>query len=130
MILKSSSIFENIVLEKKDFFDFIGTRVIVKIDRPKGTKHKGFKYPFNYGYVLGFSALDGEGADVYILDDESPNKTKEVLIIGVVFREDDVECKFVAVSNFENDYSVEEIEKMVDFQENRYKTKVYKKAPS
>ena len=117
-------------LEKDDFFDFIGKSVLVKIDRPKGTEHKGFTYPFNYGYVVGFNAKDGEGADVYVLDDHSNISLKPVNIIAVVYREDDIECKFVGVINKNNTYSLETISEMISFQEHRYNSKVLLTKPT
>lgn len=48
--------------------ELIATSKIV-IDRPKGSRHPRFEsitYPLDYGYLVGTSAIDGGGVDVWI----------------------------------------------------------------
>lgn len=42
---------------------------LIVIDRAQGTthpRHPGMMYPFDYGYIEGTSASDGDGIDVFI----------------------------------------------------------------
>ena len=93
--------------------------VTVKIDRPLGSyhpKHKDLYYPINYGYVEGVIAGDGEEQDVYILGINEPLETFTGNIIAVIHRINDNEKKWVVAKENTN-YTVQEIEKQVHFQE-------------
>lgn len=93
--------------------------VTVKIDRPLGSyhpKHKDLYYPINYGYVEGIIAGDGEEQDAYILGINEPLETFTGNIIAVIHRINDNETKWVVAKENTN-YTVQEIEKQVQFQE-------------
>lgn len=93
--------------------------VTVKIDRPLGSyhpKHKDLYYPINYGYVEGIIAGDGEEQDAYILGINEPLETFTGNIIAVIHRINDNENKWVVAKENTN-YTVQEIEKQVHFQE-------------
>ncbi len=81
----------------------IGKTYTVTVDRPKGEehpKHKGLLYPVNYGFVEGLVAGDGEEQDVYILGVErtmAMNEKIDLVIIAIIFRENDNEDKWVGV---------------------------------
>lgn len=93
--------------------------VTVKIDRPLGSyhpKHKDLYYPINYGYVEGVIAGDGEEQDAYILGINEPLETFTGNIIAVIHRINDNETKWVVAKENTN-YTVQEIEKQVQFQE-------------
>lgn len=93
--------------------------VTVKIDRPIGSyhpKHKDLYYPINYGYVEGVIAGDGEEQDAYILGINEPLETFTGNIIAVIHRINDNENKWVVAKENTN-YTVQEIEKQVQFQE-------------
>ena len=93
--------------------------VTVKIDRPLGSyhpKHKDLYYPINYGYVEGIIAGDGEEQDAYVLGVNNPIKTFTGKLIAVIHRINDNETKWV-VAKENMDYTVQEIEKQVEFQE-------------
>lgn len=93
--------------------------VTVKIDRPLGSyhpKHKDLYYPINYGYVEGIIAGDGEEQDAYILGINEPLETFTGNIIAVIHRINDNETKWVVAKENTN-YTVQEIEKQVKFQE-------------
>lgn len=93
--------------------------VTVKIDRPLGSyhpKHKDLYYPINYGYVEGVIAGDGEEQDAYILGINEPLETFTGNIIAVIHRINDNENKWVVAKENTN-YTVQEIEKQVHFQE-------------
>ena len=93
--------------------------VTVKIDRPLGSyhpKHKDLYYPINYGYVEGIMAGDGEEQDAYVLGVNEPLETFTGKLIAVVHRINDNETKWV-VAKENMHYTVQEIEKQVEFQE-------------
>nr|MDD5837579.1 inorganic pyrophosphatase [Eubacteriales bacterium] len=93
--------------------------VTVKIDRPLGSyhpKHKDLYYPINYGYVEGVIAGDGEEQDAYIIGINEPLETFTGNIIAVIHRINDNENKWVVAKENTN-YTVQEIEKQVHFQE-------------
>lgn len=93
--------------------------VTVKIDRPLGSyhpKHKDLYYPINYGYVEGVIAGDGEEQDAYIIGINEPLETFTGNIIALIHRINDNENKWVVAKENTN-YTVQEIEKQVQFQE-------------
>lgn len=49
--------------------DYLEKEVILKIDRPLGSRHLqyGFIYMLNYGYVPDTISGDGEELDVYLI---------------------------------------------------------------
>jgi len=100
----------------------IGDYVTVTIDRPIGTphpKHPDIIYPINYGYVEGIMGGDGEWQDVYVLGENKPIESFYGKIIAIVKRFDDVEEKWV-VSNDNHQYSKDEINDIIHFQEQFY----------
>ena len=112
---------------EKDPHSLIGRRVVVTVDRPKGSehpKHPGLIYPVNYGYVEGVIGGDGEKQDAYILGEEEVLKSFEGVIIAVIQRDDDVEDKWV-VTKEGRYYTREEIAEAVSFQEQYYHSHVF-----
>ena len=101
----------------------------VEIDRPIGTphpKHPEIIYPINYGYIPNVFGGDGEELDVYILGineriEEGDRTT--VKIIGIVYRQNDVEDKLVAAPEG-MEYTPKEIESIIHFQEQYYNSHV------
>ena len=94
-------------------------RVTVKIDRPMGSfhpEHKDLFYPINYGYIDGLFAGDGEEQDAYILGINEPVTEFSGKVIAIVHRTNDVEDKWVVATDGVT-FTVDEIEKSVDFQE-------------
>lgn len=97
----------------------IGKTVTVIVDRPLGSyhpKHKDLYYPVNYGYIEGVMALDGEEQDAYILGVDKPVETFVGKVIAIIYRENDVEDKWVVVPKHLS-FTKEEILKQVQFQE-------------
>ena len=97
----------------------IGKTVTVIVDRPLGSyhpKHKDLYYPVNYGYIEGVMALDGEEQDAYILGVDKPVETFSGKVIAIIYREDDVEDKWIVVPEHLS-FTKEEILKQVQFQE-------------
>lgn len=94
-------------------------KVTVKIDRPLGTyhpKHKDLYYPINYGYVEGIIAGDVEEQDAYVLGVNEPMKSFTGELIAIIHRKNDVEDKWVVAPD-NMFFSVQDIEKQVQFQE-------------
>jgi inorganic pyrophosphatase len=105
---------------------WLAKKVKVKIDRPMGSKHHQYPtvYPINYGYVPGtFSEIDHEEIDAYILGPNKPLKRFEGFVKAVVFRTDG-EIKLIVTDGW--DYSIEEIERQINFQEKFHKHKIIK----
>ncbi|MDE6029743.1 MAG: inorganic pyrophosphatase [Clostridiales bacterium] len=97
----------------------IGNIVKVTIDRPLGSrhpKHNDIIYPINYGYIKGIIAPDGEEQDAYILGVNTAVEEFEGKVIAIIHRNDDIEEKWVVVPDGV-DFTDEEIEKQVHFQE-------------
>lgn len=104
----------------------IGKRVTVKIDRPLGSRHPKYKnilYTVNYGYVEGILAPDGEEQDVYVIGIDSPVAKFTGKVVAVVHRFDDVEEKWIAAPE-NSEYTKEEIERLVHFQEQFFDSEV------
>ncbi len=104
----------------------IGDIVTVKVDRAMGTyhpEHPDMYYPINYGYIEGIFAPDGEEQDAYILGVPEPVKEFTGKIIAIVHRNNDVEEKWV-VSPIGTDFTKEEIERQISFQEQDFDSEV------
>ena len=111
----------------KQIDSIIGKNVKVFIDRPKGYIHKGIIYELNYGYIKDIIAPDYEYQDAYVIDENNIIDSYCVgKVIAVIHRENDIEDKLVISTN-NNDYSLEEIKRLVHFQEQFFKSKVIKK---
>ena len=98
--------------------DFLNEIVEVKMDRMLGTKHPkhGFVYEVNYGFIPDTVSGDGEELDAYVLGVDKPVETFSGRVIAVVHRTNDDDDKLVVVEDG-RDFSDEEIEKAVAFQE-------------
>ena len=97
---------------------YIGQTLRVVIDRPLGSRHPqyGFPYPINYGYLPGILADDGEDLDAYILDVSEPLMTFTGVCIAVIHRLDDSDDKLV-IAPAGLQISDEQIRALTDFQE-------------
>ncbi|WOO87425.1 inorganic pyrophosphatase [Mollicutes bacterium LVI A0039] len=72
----------------------------IVIDRPIGYIDAfNNQYKINYGYIPLILGGDGEGQDVYIIDEIVPLGECEKYIIAIVHRNDDVETKWIGSSN-------------------------------
>jgi len=108
---------------------FLGQKVNVVIDRPLGSKHPkhGFTYEVNYGYIPNTKSPDGEEQDVYVLGIDKPIDKIIGVCIAVIHRTNDNDDKLVVTQNGE-DFSDEEIEKLVEFQEKYFKHVILRKS--
>ena len=104
----------------------IGSIVKVIVDRPLGTfhpKHKDIYYPINYGYVEGVMAPDGEEQDAYILGVDEAVKEFTGKVIAIIYRNDDVEEKWVVAQDGVT-FTKDEIMEQVKFQEKYFNSEV------
>jgi len=68
----------------------------VVIDRPKGSTHPrfpSFRYPLDYGYLDGTSAIDGGGVDVWV--GSLPARTVTAVVCTVDLLKRDTETKLL-----------------------------------
>ena len=125
--LKGKHDFIVYTLRKALVKSYLGKTVDIIIDRPIGYVHKkenySLTYPINYGYIPGVIGGDGEELDVYLLGVNEPVTEYKAKIIGIAHREDDVEDKLIAAP-VELNFTKEEIEQVIYFQEQYYKTTV------
>lgn len=113
-----------VVLKMKSY-EYIGTSVKVKIDRPLNSKHPkhGFIYPVNYGYIPNTISGDGEEIDCYILGVQEPLKCFEGRCIAVIHRTNDNDDKLIVVPDGKK-YTDEEIRKLTNFQEQYFESEI------
>jgi inorganic pyrophosphatase len=107
--------------------EVIGKTFHIQMDRPIGTKHPKHPeilYPINYGYIPGLLGGDAEEQDVYVLDSKVPLQEADVTIIAVIYREDDIETKWVGVVDPKQEYTDADILDIVHFQEQFYTSHV------
>ncbi len=104
----------------------IGKEYEVIIDRPLGSTHPEYRdmiYPINYGYIKELKAPDGEYQDVYLLGINKSVLSFKGIVIAVIKRSDDIECKLVICPKG-LDYTDEEIEENIQFQEKYFKHRI------
>ena len=125
--LKGKHDFIVYTLRKALVKSYLGKTVDIIIDRPIGYVHTkenySLTYPINYGYIPGVIGGDGEELDVYLLGVDKPVTEYKAQIIGIAHRENDVEDKLIAAP-VELNFTKEEIEQVIYFQEQYYKTTV------
>lgn len=110
----------------EDYKKLIGKSFKAIIDRPLGSLHPihNFLYELNYGYLPNIYSNDFEETDVYIIDEIQPLTSYEGIIIGVVYRKNDIENKLIMAKN--NHFSDEEIIKKINFQEQWFDIELYR----
>ncbi len=96
--------------------EYLGKEVLVKMDRPLGSKHPkhGFIYPINYGFIPNTISGDGEELDAYVLGEFSPLDAYTGKVIAIIHRTNDNDDKLI-VSN--KDYTDDQIRALTEFQE-------------
>lgn len=120
---------ENMTLEERKALvtSFLGKTVKIRIDRPIGYIHEKERYtltyPINYGYIPEVYGGDGEELDVYLLGVDIPVEEYTAEVVGIVYREDDVEDKLIAVP-VGMKLTREQMEAEVEFQEQYHKSRV------
>lgn len=110
-------------IEKYIFY--LNKEVLVKVDRKLGDKHPNFDfiYPVNYGYIPNTLSEDNEEIDAYILGIFYPINEFKGICKAVICRYDNNENKLIVVSKDKN-YTIEQMEALVEFQERFFKHKI------
>ena len=105
--------------------DYIGKTVLVKMDRPYGSKHPkhGFIYPVNYGFIPNTISGDGEELDAYVLGVFEPIDEFKGKVISVINRTNDDDDKLVVCPEGKN-YTNEQIDALTEFQERFFEHKI------
>lgn len=105
--------------------DYIGKIVLVKMDRPYGSKHPkhGFIYPVNYGFIPNTISGDGEELDAYVLGVFEPIDEFKGKVIAVINRTNDDDDKLVVCPEDKN-YTNEQIDALTEFQERFFEHKI------
>lgn len=109
--------------------ELINKEVMVYVDRPINSihpKHSDIVYPLNYGYIKEFKAPDDEYQDAYILGINKKLDSFKGVVIAIIERIDDNESKLIVVPNG-LDYTDEEIEEQVQFQEKYFNHRIIRK---
>ena len=104
----------------------IGPIVTVTVDRPLGSyhpEHPDIYYPINYGYIEGTMAADGEEEDAYVLGITEPVSEFTGRIIAIIYRENDIEHKWVVAPDGMT-FTQEEIAELTHFQEQYFKSTI------
>jgi inorganic pyrophosphatase len=103
--------------------EFLDSKVNIQIDRPLGSLHPkwNFPYPVNYGYIPDTKSGDGEEIDAYVLGVHEPLKEFTGKCIAIIHRLNDNDDKLVLVPKGSN-LSDEEIKSATDFQEKFFKS--------
>lgn len=113
---------------KEKLLNMIGSKVTMYVDRPIHSthpKHKNIAYGVNYGYIKEIIALDGDCQDAYLLGVDEVVESYEGIVYAIIERIDDNEDKLIVVpENIE--YTIEEIEEKVNFQEKFFNHKIIK----
>ena len=104
---------------------FLNKEVVVKMDRPLGSKHPkwGFIYSVNYGFIPDTKAPDGEELDAYVLGVFEPLDEFKGVCIAIIHRIDDDDDKLIVVPK-NKFYSDEQIKALVEFQESFFKHEI------
>ena len=113
---------------RKQLYHLIGKEVMVYIDRPVNSvhpRHIEMIYKVNYGYIKEIIALDNAYQDAYLLGIDYPVDQYQGTVYAVVEREDDIEDKLIVVAN-NDQYTIEELEEKIFFQEQYFKYKIFK----
>ncbi len=102
---------------------YIGTKVIVKMDRPMGSTHPKhcFIYPVNYGYIPNTMSGDGEELDAYVLGEHRPLDTFEGVVVAIIHRTNDDDDKLVVMAEGRN-YTDDQIRALTEFQEQHFES--------
>ena len=104
---------------------YLNKEVLVKVDRKLGEKHPNFDfiYPVNYSYIPNTLSKDSEEIDAYILGVFYPIYKFKGICKAIVCRYDDNENKLIVVPKDKN-YSIEQMEALLEFQERFFKHKI------
>jgi len=116
-------------METTNAADFLGKIVIVRMDRPLGSKHlrHGFVYPLNYGFVPDTLSPDGAELDAYVLGVSEPLAAFTGECIAVIHRTNDDDDKLIVVPAGHS-YTDAQIEAATRFQEQSFESVIQRKS--
>ncbi|MBR3311837.1 MAG: GNAT family N-acetyltransferase [Solobacterium sp.] len=103
----------------------LGRKVTVIIDRPYGSLHPFYpdtEYTCNYGYIEGTDALDGEFQDAYVYGPEEPLEKFTGTVIGIVYRKNDIETKWIVSDR--DTYDKQDVINTIGFIEQYFDTQI------
>lgn len=105
--------------------DYLRKDVLVKIDRPLGTRHPkhGFMYMVNYGYIPNTISGDGEELDCYLLGEFEPVNEGKGKVIAIIHRTNDNDDKLIVSVNGKY-YSNDAIRALTEFQERFFESEI------
>ncbi|MSU74990.1 MAG: inorganic pyrophosphatase [Candidatus Magasanikbacteria bacterium] len=103
--------------------EYLGKKVKIIIDQPYGTVYKNIMYQYNYGFIPGTTASDGDALDAYFIGPQEPLKEAGGICVAIIHRLEDDDDKLIIVP--EGKYlSDEEIENAVNFVEKFFKHEI------
>lgn len=107
---------------------YLGKKVVVKMDRPLGSKHPkhNFIYSVNYGYIPNTISGDGEELDAYVLGEHKPLDEFEGVVIAVIHRTNDNDDKLVVMREGRN-YTDDQIRALTEFQEQYFQSEIIRR---
>ena len=110
-------------MDKTNSKDYLGKEVIVKIDRPLGTRHPkhGFMYMLNYGFIPNTVSGDGEELDAYLVGEFEPVNESKGKVIAIIYRTNDDDDKLIVSVNGK-EYSDDAIRALTEFQEKYFES--------
>ncbi len=106
---------------------YLGQQVFIKIDRTLDSKHPkhGFFYEVNYGFVPDTKAPDGEELDAYLLGVNEPVPEFTGRCVAIIHRTNDDDDKLIIIPDG-TEISDEEIRKATNFQEQFFKSEIWR----
>ena len=77
----------------------LGKKVEIIVDRPLGSLHPKWKFPYevNYGYIKGVMAPDGEELDAYVLLVDKAINEFSGTVVAIIHRLNDDDDKLVVI---------------------------------
>lgn len=100
------------------------------MDRPLGSTHPtyGYPYPINYGYVPGTISGDGEDLDAYVLGVTVPVASYHGRCVAVIHRTSDDDDKLVVIPHDLPVPSDSEIRAATHFQEQYFESVILRES--
>ena len=108
-----------------DTKEYLNKTVIIKIDRPMGSRHPkhGFFYPVNYGFVPNTTSGDGEELDAYLLGVFEPIETYTGKCVAIIHRTNDNDDKLI-ITPKDKSYTLDQIRALTEFQERFFESEI------
>lgn len=113
---------------KEEIKKFLGQKLKIEMDRQMGSAHPkhGWQYPINYGFVPGTINTDGDEIDAYLLGVNEPVAEYEGVCVAIIHRTNDDDDKLIVIPEGSPIPSDQEIREQTNFQEQYFKSEIYK----